>query len=58
MAESWAIGGTGERAGEDTNNSKYYSERAASEAKLAESWAIGHTNTRAGEDTNNAEYYS
>lgn len=27
-AESWAVGGTGTREGEDTNNSKYWSEQA------------------------------
>ena len=27
-AESWAVGGTGTRSGEDTNNAKYWSERA------------------------------
>lgn len=28
LAESWAVGGTGTREGEDTNNAKYYSEQA------------------------------
>lgn len=28
LSESWAIGGTGTRTGEDTNNSKYYSDEA------------------------------
>lgn len=28
LSESWAVGGTGTRSGEDTNNSKYYSETA------------------------------
>lgn len=28
-AESWAVGGTGTRVGEDTNNAKYWSERAS-----------------------------
>jgi chemotaxis protein histidine kinase CheA len=28
LAESWAVGGTNSRAGEDTNNSKYYAEQA------------------------------
>ena len=32
LSESWAIGGTGTRDGEDTNNSKYYSELAAQAA--------------------------
>lgn len=29
LAESWAIGGTGTRSGEDTNNAKYYAQQAA-----------------------------
>lgn len=64
-SESWAIGGTGTRAGEDTDNSKYYSDQAAQavsdandNATLAESWAIGGTGTRAGEDTDNSKYYA
>lgn len=32
LSESWAIGGTGIRDGEDTNNSKYYSSISASSA--------------------------
>ena len=28
-AQSWAVGGTGTREGEDTNNAKYWSEQAA-----------------------------
>ena len=30
LAESWAVGGTGTRAGEDTNNAKYYALQAQS----------------------------
>ena len=33
LAESWAVGGTGTRAGEDTDNAKYYAERAESAAE-------------------------
>lgn len=29
LAESWAIGGTGTRSGEDTNNAMYYAQQAA-----------------------------
>ena len=29
LAESWAIGGTGTRSGEDTNNARYYAQQAA-----------------------------
>lgn len=35
-AESWAVGGTGTRTGEDMNNSKYYSEVSKSNASAAE----------------------
>lgn len=33
LAESWAIGGTGTRSGEDTDNAKYYAEIAAQGAE-------------------------
>lgn len=42
LAESWAVGGTGTRQGEDTNNSKYYAEStiaAKDEAILAKTQA-------------------
>ena len=29
LAESWAVGGTGARSGEDEDNAKYYAEKAA-----------------------------
>ena len=32
-AESWAVGGTGSREGEDTDNARYYAERAESAAE-------------------------
>lgn len=35
LAESWAVGGTGTRDGEDTDNSKYYSEQAGSNSQAA-----------------------
>ena len=35
LAESWAVGGTGERTGEDTDNSKYYATQAASSKTAA-----------------------
>ena len=35
-SQSWAIGGTGSRTDEDTNNSKYYSEQSKFYAKQAE----------------------
>ena len=36
---SYAVGGTGSRIGEDTDNSKYYSEKAKEEAEKAGSYA-------------------
>lgn len=51
LAKSWAIGHTGQRSGENTDNAMYYS-------KLSESWAVGGTNTRAGENTNNSKYWA
>lgn len=35
LAESWAVGGTGTRTGEDTDNAKYYSEVAQQGAEEA-----------------------
>lgn len=32
LSESWAVGGTGTRDGEDTNNSKYWAEKSAESA--------------------------
>lgn len=62
LSESWAIGGTGTREGEDTNNAKFFSEESerigGEKATLAESWAIGQTGTRQGEDTNNSKHWS
>lgn len=58
LSESWAKGGTNSRDGEDTNNSKYYSNQSSNSATNAKSWAIGTTNSRDGEDTNNSKYYS
>ena len=72
LAESWAVGGTDTRTGEDTDNARYYASSASADADraaaaltnlsgqatLAESWAVGGTNTRTGEDTDNASYYA
>ena len=58
LSKSWAIGGTGLRSDEETNNSKYWSEFNKNRAILAESWAVGGTGIREGEDTNNAMYYA
>lgn len=38
-SESWAVGGTGTRTGEDVDNSKYYSEVSKSSASAAENAA-------------------
>lgn len=35
-SKSWAVGGTGARAGEDTDNSRYYSRQSASSASSAD----------------------
>lgn len=38
-SQSWAIGGTNTREGENSNNSKYYSEQAEEQAKRARIYA-------------------
>ena len=65
LAESYARGGTGERSGEDSDNSMYYANQAALSAENAddsatesESYAKGGTNSRTGENTDNSKYYS
>lgn len=50
-SKSWAIGKTGIRDGENTNNSEYW-------ATQSKSWAVGGTNDRSGENTNNSKYWS
>ena len=71
-ARSWAVGGTGTRTGENTDNAQYYKEQAANSAGTsytwaesaansatkAESYAVGGTGTRSGEDADNAKYYA
>ena len=57
-AKSWAIGTTNSRDGEDTDNSKYYSEQSKTYDTESKSYAVGGTNTRTGEDTDNSKYYS
>ena len=42
-AQSWAIGGTGTRSGEDTNNAKYWSERAQSASFAQSDWTENDT---------------
>lgn len=50
-SKSWAVGHTGIRDGENTNNSEYW-------ATQSQSWAVGNTDERSGEDTNNSKYWS
>ena len=38
LSESWAVGGTGTRSGEDTDNAKYYAEQAQQVAQGAMGW--------------------
>ena len=57
-SQSWAVGGTGTRIGEDTNNSKYYSEQSANSALMSKSYSDGNTGIRVGESTDNSLYYS
>lgn len=39
LSKSYAVGGTGTRTGEDTDNSKYYSERSQASSQTAQSYA-------------------
>lgn len=39
LSESWAVGGTGTRQGEDTNNSKYFAQQSANSAATAQGWS-------------------
>lgn len=64
-AESWAVGGTNTRDGEDTDNAKYYAQSVKTlaqtsevSANRAQSWAVGGTGIREGEDTDNSKYYA
>lgn len=50
-AESYIHGGTGTRAGEDTDNAQYYNNRA-------KAWAVGLTDSSTPSDTNNAKYWA
>ena len=45
LAQSWAVGGTDTRAGEDTNNAQYWAEQAQEAAASAEGPLIGTTST-------------
>lgn len=50
-AESYIRGGTGTRAGEDTDNAQYYNNRA-------KAWAVGLTDSSTPSNTNNAKYWA
>ena len=52
-AKSWAVGGTGTREGEDTDNSKYYAEQAHQSAENAETSASNSADS-ASESANSA----
>lgn len=49
-SQSYAVGNTNTRPGENTDNANYY-------YKLAQSYAKGGTNIRSGEASDNAKYY-
>ena len=60
LSESWAKGGTTTRTGEDTDNSKYYAEKSASDG---EAWSRGSRGGQAVPSTdetynNNSRYYA
>lgn len=61
QSESWAVGETGKRDGEKTNNAKYFAEKADESATLSKSYAVGGTDINHGElddDEDNAKHYS
>lgn len=55
LSESWAVGGTGEREGENTNNAKYWAEVAAS---IAATGGVASFNGRTGVVTPQAGDYT
>lgn len=59
-SKSWAVGGTGTRSGEDTDNSKYYSRQSSSSANAANTSALNAANseTLAEEHMHDALTYS
>lgn len=60
LSQSYAIGNSGIRENEDTDNAKYYCEQAylSDYSIMSKSWAVGNTGRREGEDTDNSHYYS
>ena len=59
-SKSWAVGGTGIRSGEDTDNSKYYSKQSSNSASAANTSALNAANseTLAEEHMQDALVYS
>lgn len=59
-AESYAVGGTGSRDGEDADNAKQYAQNASDSADDAEKWAVGvkGSGSNTPSDSNNAYYWS
>ncbi len=57
-SKSWAVGGTGTRQGEDTNNSEHWSRQSQAHSDMSRSWAIGEGNMRPDEAVNSAKYFA
>ena len=51
LSQSWAVGGTGTRSGENTNNSKYYSQQSASSATASANSATASANSASSANT-------
>lgn len=59
-AESWAVGGTGTRPGEDANNAKYWSDRAQNAVGTSGTWTaelIGNNGAAITTSNNQCAYY-
>lgn len=63
-SKSWAVGNTGIRDGESTDNAKYYCQQSSKNVddslynvELSKSYAIGDTGIRDGENIDNSKYY-
>lgn len=57
-SKSWAVGETGVRDGEDTDNSEYYSRQSERNSLISKSYSSGNTGLREGENQDNSKYYS
>jgi len=51
LSQSWAVGGTGTRSSENTNNSKYYSQQSASSATASANSATASANSASSANT-------